>query len=125
LATAAARRAYAPYSGFPVGAAILTTDGRIFSGCNIENAALPEGWCAETTAISQMVMDGGGRIAEIAILALKADQCPPCGGCLQRIYEFADGSAKIHLCDAAGIVETFRLRELLPRQFVKGKRTIV
>lgn len=122
LAAAAARKAYAPYSGFPVGAAILTTDGRIFSGCNIENAALPEGWCAETTAISQMIMDGGGRIAEIAVVALKADQCPPCGGCLQRIFEFGAGSAKVHLCNAEGIVETCKLRDLLPRHFEKGGR---
>ena len=70
-----------------VGAAIRTEDGRIYSGCNIENASFPEGWCAETTALSHYVMDGGGPIAEIAVVAEKMDRITPCGGCRQRLAE--------------------------------------
>lgn len=117
LALAAAAKAHAPYSEFPVGAAILTKDGRIYSGCNIENASSPEGWCAETAAISHMVMDGGGEIAEVAVLGLKADLCSPCGGCRQRLAEFGSPQTIIHLCDRNGIVESVTLGELLPRAF--------
>jgi cytidine deaminase len=117
LAVAAARRAYAPYSQFPVGAALRTGDGRIFSGCNVENAAYPLGWCAEATAIAHMVMDGGGQIAEIAVIGTKKAAITPCGGCRQRIAEFGSPSTKVHLCDSAGVVETITLGELLPKSF--------
>ena len=84
-----ARKAYAPYSKFPVGAAIRTEDGKIFAGCNIENAAYPEGWCAETTALGHYIMGGGGKIAEIAVIAERMPRVTPCGGCRQRLAEFA------------------------------------
>ncbi|KQT83048.1 cytidine deaminase [Aurantimonas sp. Leaf443] len=114
----AMRKAHAPYSSFPVGAALRTTDGRIYAGCNVESVAFPEGWCAETTAIGHMVMDGGGRIAEIAVVAEKLVACSPCGGCRQRIAEFASAQTRVHLCDAAGgVVETVAMGELLPRAF--------
>lgn len=116
-ALAAAGRSHSPYSRFPVGAAIRTRDGRIYSGCNIENASYPEGWCAETSAISHMVMDGGGTIAEVAVLGLKADVCTPCGGCRQRLAEFGSPDTKVHLCDRNGVVETVTLGELLPKSF--------
>ena len=117
MALAAAQKAHAPYSQFPVGVALRTTDGRTFSGCNIENASYPEGWCAETTAISHMVMDGGGEIAEIAVLGLKADLCTPCGGCRQRLAEFGTPATKVHLCNQQGVVETVTLGDLLPKSF--------
>lgn len=117
LALNAARRAHAPYSRFPVGAAIRTGDGRIYAGCNVENAAYPEGWCAETTAIAHMVMDGGGRIAEVAVLSLAAEICTPCGGCRQRLAEFGTVETKVHLCNEKGLVRTLTLGELLPLGF--------
>ena len=117
-AKSAMRKAHAPYSKFPVGAALRTTDGRIFSGCNIEVVSFPEGWCAETTAIAHMVMDGGGRIAEIAVVAEKLPLCSPCGGCRQRIAEFASAETRVHLCDIdGGVKESVPMGELLPRAF--------
>jgi cytidine deaminase len=117
LASTAMARAHAPYSGFRVGAAICTTDGRTFAGCNIENVSYPEGWCAETTAIAHMVMDGGGTIAEIAVISEKLARITPCGGCRQRIAEFGTSGTRIYLCDNTGIVETMLLGELLPLAF--------
>lgn len=116
-ARAAMARAHAPYSDFPVGAAILTTDGHVHAGANIEVISFPEGWCAETTAISHMVMAGGGEIAEIAVVAEKMARCTPCGGCRQRLAEFGSADTRVHLCDAGGIVETVTLGELLPLAF--------
>lgn len=112
------RKAHAPYSHFPVGAALRTTDGRIYAGCNVESVSFPEGWCAETTAIGHLVMDGGGRIAELAVVAEKLASCSPCGGCRQRIAEFASAETKIHLCDVEkGVRSTVTLGELLPLAF--------
>src|SRR5690606_8927444 len=105
-ATAAMAKAHAPYSRFPVGAALRTEDGRIFTGANIEVASYPEGWCAETTALSHWVMGGGGRISEILVVAERMARVTPCGGCRQRLAEFAGPETKLHLCDASGIVET-------------------
>lgn len=116
-ATAAMAKAHAPYSKFPVGAAIRTTDGRIFSGCNIEVASYPEGWCAETTALGHYVMGGGGDIAEIAVVAERMARITPCGGCRQRLAEFAGPDARLHLCDENGVVETVRLGDMLPYGF--------
>lgn len=116
-ARTAMRKAYAPYSHFPVGAALLTGDGAIHAGCNIENASYPEGWCAETTALGALVMGGGGRIAEIAVVAEKLDRIMPCGGCRQRLAEFAAPDAKLHLCDASGVVETVAFADIFPRGF--------
>lgn len=121
LAVMAMAKAHIPYSRFPVGAAILTADGRTYSGCNIENASYPEGWCAETTAIAHMVMDGGGTIAEIAVIAEKMPSVTPCGGCRQRLAEFGAPGTLVHLCDASGIVETVTLGELLPKSFALGQ----
>ena len=117
MAKTAAAKAHAPYSKFQVGAAILTGDGRYYHGCNIENASYPEGWCAETTAIGHMVMDGGGVISEMAVICEQMAKITPCGGCRQRISEFANADTIIHLCDQQGIVESIKLGELLPRAF--------
>jgi cytidine deaminase len=119
-AKAAMANAYAPYSKFPVGAAIRTTDGRVFSGCNIEVASYPEGWCAETTALGHYIMSGGGEIAEIAVVAERMARITPCGGCRQRLAEFAGADAKLYLCDDAGVVETVTMGAMLPYGFEGG-----
>lgn len=116
-ARAAMARAYAPYSRFPVGAALKTADGRVFGGGNIEVASYPEGWCAETTALSHLIMAGGGEITEIAVVAERMDRITPCGGCRQRLAEFARPETRLHLCDQQGIVETVTLGEMLPLGF--------
>ncbi|MCP8896710.1 cytidine deaminase [Shinella daejeonensis] len=109
--------AHAPYSGFPVGAAIRAEDGRIYAGANIENISFPQGWCAEPTAISQMIMGGAKRIVEIAVIAEKLPLCPPCGGCRQKIAEFATAATPVYLCDETGVKKTFTMAELLPCAF--------
>jgi cytidine deaminase len=116
-AKTAMEKAHAKYSDFPVGAAILTRDGNIYSGANIEVISFPEGWCAETTAISHYVMAGGGEITDICVIAEKKDICTPCGGCRQRLAEFAPSEAKVHLCTMNGIVETITMADLLPHGF--------
>lgn len=110
-------KSYSPYSAFPVGAALRTGDGRIFAGCNIENASYPEGWCAETTALSHLIMDGGGDVSEILVVAEKMPRVTPCGGCRQRLAEFAGPDTPLHLCDNDGVVETTTLGALLPLGF--------
>lgn len=116
-ARAAMKKAHAPYSKFPVGAAIRAGDGNIYAGANVEVVSFPEGWCAETTAIGHMVMAGAGSIAEVAVVAEKLSGCTPCGGCRQRLAEFGNAETKVHLCDADGVIETVRLGDLLPKAF--------
>ena len=108
---------HSPYSKFPVGAALRADDGNIHAGTNIEVISYPEGWCAETTAIGLMVMAGGRRIREVAVIAENMAACTPCGGCRQRLAEFADADTPIHLCDDTGVVETVTMGELLPYAF--------
>ena len=116
-ASAAMERAYAPYSKFQVGAAILADNGRIYCGCNVENAAYPNGNCAETSAIAAMVLDGAQQIREIAVIGGGDLLCTPCGGCRQRIREFAAADTKIHVCGPEGLRRTFTRDELLPESF--------
>ena len=117
-AKAARLKAYAPYSKFLVGAALRDEKGHIHSGCNIENAAYPQGWCAETSAITAMIMSGAHNIAEVAVIGGGVGLCTPCGGCRQKIREFAKGNVKIHVCGEDGKVkQTFTLDELLPSSF--------
>ena len=116
-ARVAMAKAYAPYSKFPVGAALRTKDGRVYAGANIEVASYPEGWCAETTALGHYVMDGGGEIAEIAVVAERMDRITPCGGCRQRLAEFSRPDTRLYLCDQAGVVETVTMGQMLPFGF--------
>lgn len=117
-AKAARLKAYAPYSKFLVGAALRDENGKIHGGCNIENAAYPQGWCAETSAIAAMIMSGGKSIAEMAVIGTGDLLCTPCGGCRQKIREFARGSVKIHMCGEDGnLKQTMTLDELLPASF--------
>jgi cytidine deaminase len=117
-AKSARLKAYAPYSKFLVGAAVRDERGQIHGGCNIENAAYPQGWCAETSAIAAMIMSGGRSIAEMAVIGTGDLLCTPCGGCRQKIREFAKGNVKIHVCGEDGkLKQTFTLDELLPASF--------
>ena len=116
-ARAAMAFAHAPYSKFPVGAAIRAEDGKIYAGANIENLSFPQGWCAEPTAISHMIMAGNKKIVEMAVIAEKLPLCPPCGGCRQKIAEFATAKTPIYLCDEAGVKKTMTMDELLPHSF--------
>ena len=114
----ARERAHAPYSKFSVGAAMRDEQGRVFGGCNIENAAYPQGWCAEPSAISALVMAGGKRVTEVLVMGNGATLCTPCGGCRQKIREFAAPDVKIHCCTYEGkLIRTFTLDELLPASF--------
>jgi cytidine deaminase len=119
-ARAAQANAYAPYSRFKVGAALRTPSGAIYSGGNVENAAYPEGVCAETSAISAMALAGERRIAEICVVGEGEAPCTPCGGCRQRIREFAGAATLVHVAGPAGVRKTFRLPELLPESFGPG-----
>lgn len=110
-------RAYAPYSKFPVGAAIRADDGKIYLGANIENLSFPQGWCAEPTAIGAMVMGGAKKIIEMAVIAEKLACCPPCGGCRQKIAEFAGPETRVYLCDDQGVQKVMTMEELLPFSF--------
>ncbi len=117
LARAAQTQAYAPYSKFPVGACVRTASGRLFAGCNVENAAYPQGQCAEAGAIAAMVAAGERRIVAVAVVGPGDALCTPCGGCRQRINEFASPDTPIHVCGAEGVRRTVTLGELLPYSF--------
>jgi homotetrameric cytidine deaminase len=109
--------AHAPYSRFCVGAALRTPDGKVFTGANVENAAYPQGQCAEASAIGTLVAAGEKRIAEVAVVADLMDICPPCGGCRQRLSEFAGPGTPVHLGRPGGPRRTLTLGELLPLGF--------
>ncbi|MCA0399848.1 MAG: cytidine deaminase [Proteobacteria bacterium] len=110
-------RAYAPYSKFNVGAAILADNGRIYPGCNVENAAYPAGTCAEAGAIAAMIDGGGKRIEAILVVGAGEGLCTPCGACRQRIREFAGPLCPIHIAGPEGLRRAFTLEELLPYSF--------
>ncbi|MBT6415783.1 cytidine deaminase [Candidatus Puniceispirillum sp.] len=113
-------RAYAPYSDFAVGAALLDENGQIHCGANVENAAYPNGICAETSAIAMMVNAGGTHIERIAVAGGSEDGeilCTPCGGCRQRIREFAAPDTIIIIANPGGEQQRFTLADLLPHSF--------
>lgn len=111
-------KAHAPYSNFLVGAAMRDEYGRIHAGCNIENASYPQGWCAEPSAISALIAAGSRRIAEVVVIGTGEALCTPCGGCRQKIREFAAPDVKIHCCTEQGkLIRSFTLDELLPFSF--------
>ena len=111
------KTAYVPYSHFPVGAALRGPDGGIYVGSNVENASYPQGQCAETSAIGALVAAGRTRITEVAVTAERMDICPPCGGCRQRLAEFASPDTPVHLGRLDGPRETTTVGELLPMAF--------
>ncbi|MCB1329736.1 MAG: cytidine deaminase [Maritimibacter sp.] len=120
-ARAVRENAHAPYSGFKVGAAIRTASGRVFTGVNVENAAYPEGTCAEAGAIAAMVAAGETRIAEIAVIGDAPDPVTPCGGCRQKIAEFAPPGVEVTMANLSGDTLTMKIEELLPFAFAKAQ----
>lgn len=110
-------RAYAPYSQFRVGAALLADDGTVYSGCNVENAAYPSGTCAEQGAISAMIAGGGLRIVALLVYGEGAELVTPCGACRQRIREFAESEMPVAIAGPEGIRARFSLAALLPASF--------
>ena len=108
---------HAPYSGFRVGAALRAASGAIYVGCNVENASFPEGTCAEAAAIAAMVAAGERAIAEVLTVADGDDLTTCCGGCRQRIREFAAPGVLVHAAGPEGIRRTFTMDELLPASF--------
>lgn len=119
LAAAAAARAnaYAPYSRFSVGAALRTASGRIFAGCNVENASYPVGTCAEAGAVAAMIAAGERRIVEVLVLGDLDPPLTPCGLCRQRLAEFGAPDAPVHAAGPDGIKATHTLGDLLPHAF--------
>lgn len=111
------QQAHAPYSGFAVGAALRAEDGRIFVGCNVENAAYPSGTCAEQAVIAAMIAGGARKIEALAVLADGPRPVTPCGACRQRIREFATSSTQIHAGNLAGARQQFAFTDLLPHSF--------
>jgi cytidine deaminase len=113
----ARERAYAPYSGFRVGAAVRGASGRIYAGCNVENAAYPEGICAETAALAAMVLAGETRLLEACVVGAGPALATPCGGCRQRLCEFGAPDVPVHSGSPDGLRGSFTLGELLPASF--------
>ncbi|MFY0690681.1 MAG: cytidine deaminase [Paracoccaceae bacterium] len=116
-ARAVRENAYAPYSNFKVGAAVRTRDGSVFSGCNVENVSYPEGTCAEAGAIAAMVAAGASGITEVAVIAESPVPVSPCGGCRQKLAEFAQGEVTVTMATMAGATQVMTLAELLPGAF--------
>ncbi len=116
-ARAVREQAHAPYSGFAVGAALRTGSGRIHIGCNVENAAYPEGICAETAAIAAMIAAGERQIKAVCIIADSVAPISPCGGCRQRLAEFAGPDLPVTMATLDGQIITHRLGDLLPLAF--------
>ena len=121
LAKEAMARAYSPYSGFQVGAALLCADGTVYQGCNIENAAYSPSNCAERTAIFKAVYDGHRDFTAIAVCGGKGGvitgTCPPCGVCRQVMREFCGDDFVIYMTDAQGAIQSRTMAQLLPLSF--------
>lgn len=118
--SAARENAYAPYSNFKVGAAVLCEDGTIYAGANVENAAYPQGQCAEASALGAMATAGRRRIVAVVVVGGEKDDgilCAPCGGCRQRIREFATEDTPICICGPEGLRRAFTIEQLLPFSF--------
>jgi cytidine deaminase len=116
-ATAIRERAYVPYSHYPVGAALRAKSGRVYAGCNVENAAYPVGTCAEAGAIAAMVAGGDIQLVEITVVAEGGALVTPCGACRQRIFEFGGPLAGVWSADLHGTMRRFTADELLPMAF--------
>tara|TARA_B110000438_G_scaffold117495_1_gene114784 strand:+ start:54 stop:455 length:402 start_codon:yes stop_codon:yes gene_type:complete len=110
-------KAHVPYSQFKVGAAFLTEKDSVIAGCNVENAAYPQSQCAEASAIGNLISNGYTKIKEVVVIGSGDLLCSPCGGCRQRLREFASLDTLIHMCNADGHLKTSTLAELLPDSF--------
>jgi cytidine deaminase len=113
-------RAYAPYSRFAVGAAIVDEHGAIHAGCNVENAAYPQGWCAEASALSALVLSGARHARGVVVVGSGGAWVTPCGGCRQKLREFADGSTPIVSASPQALGPVHTLEQLLPHSFGPG-----
>jgi cytidine deaminase len=120
LARAALANAHAPYSRFRVGACVRAAGGRLYAGCNVENASYGLTECAETNAIGAMVAAGDREITDVVVVTERDEPCPPCGRCRQQLAEFARPQARVHLCGPGGVRLTTTLGELLPLAFGPG-----
>lgn len=120
-ADAAMRNAYVPYSEFKVGAAVRARSGAIYSGANVENAAYPQGQCAEASALGALVTAGESEITAVAVVAERVEHCPPCGGCRQRLAEFGSARTPVHLGRPGAVPRTITLAELLPLSFGRSE----
>jgi cytidine deaminase len=116
-ARSAREKAYAPYSKFLVGAAVLDEHGRIHAGCNVENAAYPQGVCAEAGALSAMVLAGGRKAVAVLVVGMAESPVTPCGGCRQKLREFAAPDTPILIANAQGVLLNLTLEQLLPHSF--------
>jgi len=116
-ARAARDRAYAPYSGFAVGAALLDEQGRIHAGCNVENAAYPQSQCAEASAVGNLIVAGGRQIVAAVVVGVAPEPLTPCGGCRQRLREFATGATPVWSADLHQVRGRSTLGQLLPESF--------
>jgi len=117
LAHQARDHAHAPYSRFRVGAVLRGGSGRLYAGCNVENAAYPESQCAEASALGAMVLGGDTRLTEVLVLGPGDEPLVPCGGCRQRLVEFGAPDTPVHLCAAGGGHRTVPLGSLMPQAF--------
>ena len=116
-AVAVQANAYVPYSQFPVGAAVRSATGRVYVGCNVENAAYPQGWCAEASAIAAMVSAGERELA-VVLTVCEGDMLSTCcGGCRQKIREFATSATVVHAAGPEGVRKSYSIEELLPDSF--------
>ena len=113
-------RAHAPYSKFRVGAAVLDERGQVHAGCNVENAAYPQGWCAEASAIAALVLAGSKRVRAVAVVAVSPLLTTPCGGCRQKLAEFAAPECRVFVLGPRGVRRQYSLGELLPHGFGAG-----
>jgi cytidine deaminase len=113
----ARRWAHAPYSNFNVGAAVLSSDGRVFTGCNIENSTYGLSMCAERVAIFKAVSGGASEILKVAVVTDHEQLAPPCGCCRQMIWEFASDQSEVILANLLGDVRKYLIRDLLPDAF--------
>ncbi|MBO6898713.1 MAG: cytidine deaminase [Shimia sp.] len=116
-AFAVRENAYAPYSNFKVGAAVLSEGGTVYAGCNVENIAYPEGTCAEAGAIAAMVAAGEAKLTEVFVVADSKQPVSPCGGCRQKLAEFGDKDTVVTLANLDGVRVTMTMAELLPGAF--------
>jgi cytidine deaminase len=117
LARAALANAHAPYSNLRVGACVRAASGRLYAGCNVENASYGLTLCAESAAIAAMVAAGERRIVEALVVTERAEPCPPCGRCRQQLAEFAGADTPVHMAGPEGVRLTRTLGELLPLSF--------
>ena len=109
--------AYAPYSGFQVGVALRSSSGEVYTGVNVENAAYPEGTCAEAGAIARMIAAGDRKITAVYVVADGAEPVPPCGGCRQKLAEFSAPDVPDTMATISGIEKTLTVAQLLPGAF--------